>query len=83
MGLVLVFGSEGEMIKRDDPQHLDPQPFGDVATSFKAANYVDVVGFMPVVWRLYQARMWLLNLQGIVVINKPVRFVDGCWCGWG
>ena len=39
---------------------------------------------MPVVWRLYQARMWLLNLQGIVVINKHVRFVDGCWygCGW-
>ena len=74
-------------MKRDDPQHLDPQPFGDVATSFKAANYVDVVGFMPVVWRLYQARMRLLNLQGIVVINEPVRcmcvFFDGCWCGWG
>jgi hypothetical protein len=23
----------------------------------EAANYVDVVGFMPVVWRLYQAMM--------------------------
>ena len=40
--------------------------------TFKAANYVDVVGFMPVVWRLYQARacvFFFLNLQGIVVIN--------------
>ena len=33
----------------------------DKRRALQAANYVDVVGFMPVVWRLYQAIFVLIG----------------------
>ena len=44
------------IIHNNIPLH-DPMVFVYSPMRSEAANYVDVVGFMPVVWRLYQAMM--------------------------
>lgn len=57
MALGIAFISEAffAFIVPSDAMKINAAGFSVANVLFAAANYVDVVGFMPVVWRLYQA----------------------------
>ena len=62
-----------------DSLKLTAAGFSIANVLFAAANYVDVVGFMPVVWRLYQAENALDDFSvGTTVSLEAKQQERGC-----
>ena len=88
LGLVLVFGSEGEIIKRDDPQHLTSSTIWWCDNLFQGCQLCGCGGFHA---------SGMASISGENVASQPAGYcchqqafevcvcvsVDGCWCGWG
>lgn len=73
MALAVAFVSEAFFAFVVPSDKLNALGFSIANVLFAAANYVDVVGFMPVVWRLYQAENALDDFAVGTMVSLEAR----------